>query len=101
MFEPLQMLAMVFSRRIDAGKMAKRWLKAAQMWPELRADLVQLGGVLAPQPVLRQDGVPQLEQIDPQRLAYEAGRRDLAMQLLAMMNLSISDLNTLMEDPDA
>ena len=37
----------------------------------------------------------------PYRTAYEAGRRDLALQLSAMMALSVSDLNDLMEDADA
>lgn len=101
MFERLATLATLFARPKDARPVAKRWQKAAALCPELRDDLVQMSGLLALQPSYRQDGVPQLEQLDAQRLAYEAGRRDLALQLLAMMNLSISELNTLMEEPDA
>ena len=48
------------------------------------------------QPV--QDGEPQ--PLDPLRLAYEAGRRDFAMQLLALMGTSFEDMNRMMEDDD-
>lgn len=42
----------------------------------------------------------QLAPIDPYRLTYEAGRRDFALQLAALMDVSLFDLKSLMEDDD-
>lgn len=102
-WSPLSAIASVFpsSSRREAGLLAKRWRAAASRDPHLSADLIRLGGVLLAQPVRIVEGFPEPEALDPYRLAYEAGRRDLAMQLLALMNLSIEELNILMESNDA
>lgn len=93
MFQRIALLkTLPFANARAATKVARRWQDAAAHFPELRGDIIELGGVLAAQPV---DG------IDPMQIAYEAGRRDFALQLAAMMNLSVSELNSLMEDPDA
>jgi hypothetical protein len=46
------------------------------------------------------DGYPQPARIDPQRLAYEAGRRDLALLILSQGHISHLELNQLMESLD-
>ena len=77
--------------------MARRWARARRNHPALVDDLIRLGGILAAQPMQAGEVLP----IDTVRLAYEAGRRDLALQLAAMMSLTINELNDLMESKDA
>lgn len=74
----------------------RRWLEIGERYPEVRADLLELGGILRTQPFQVVQGVPETEAVHPQVLAYQAGRRDLALQLLALMNLNVFELNTLM-----
>ncbi len=78
------------------SEVARRWYHARTRDPELASDILRLGGVLTAQPF--QAG--QVADLDPARLAYEAGRRDLALQLTAMMGLTIEELNILMEMDD-
>lgn len=80
-----------------AAACARRWWKAAEREPLLAEDLIRLAGVLVTQPG---DGQGDVLPIDPQRLAYEAGRRDMGLQLLAMMSLSVAEMNQLMRDED-
>lgn len=85
------------SRPIDEAELARRWSRAARDAPELRGDVIRLGGLLVAQPSQGGEVLP----LDPYRLAYDAGRRDLALQLAAMMALTPYDLNAILEDPDA
>lgn len=100
-WNPLTILAAVFpsAGRREAAACSRRWQAALSRDPRLQLDLIRLGGVLALQPVRVVDGFPEPEPIEPQRLAYEAGRRDFALQLLALGNLTPEDLNILMETP--
>lgn len=93
-------LRSLFPTKASAQAVGRRWTAAMRADSRLRHDLIRLGGVLVLQPVAVQDGIPEVEPIDPLRLAYEAGRRDFALQLLALSGLSFEDLNTLMEDDD-
>jgi len=77
-----------------AAIVARRWWKARARDPELAADLIRLSGVLT-LPRLG-NGAPDVT--DAQALAFEAGRRDMALQLLAMMQLTHQEMATLMED---
>jgi hypothetical protein len=81
-----------------AAAPARRWWAAAQADPELLGDVIRLGDVFTTQPFA---GGQLAAPIDPLRLAYEHGRRDMALQLATMMTLSIHDLNQLMETNDA
>jgi hypothetical protein len=65
--------------------MARRWVQARHDDPRLASDVAALGAVHLPA------GAPP----DPQRLAYEAGRRDVALELLALMGLTPDEINTL------
>ena len=81
-------------------KAARRWRSAAKEQPALIDDVLSLGSVFASQAYERVDSLPQVAPIDPTRLAYEAGRRDFALQLAALMKTSQLDLKSLMEDDD-
>lgn len=85
-----------------AGIMAARWQRAHVRDPALAGDIIELGRVLSLRPGLFEDGVEIPEPIDPVRLAYEQGKRDLAVQILALMGVTNSELEKLMEmDSDA
>lgn len=81
-----------------AARCARRWSAAAGREPELAEDLIRLSGLMQTQPVDPASG--SVLPMDAARLAYEAGRRDFGLQLLAMMQLSPSELDKLMRDPD-
>ena len=99
---PLTILAAAFpfGARRAVIRMSRRWTSAAKADSRLVEDLIAMGGVLAGQPATVTDGWPVPSLPDPQRLAYEAGRRDLALQLLALMSLSPLQLNELAKEPD-
>lgn len=78
-----------------AAAYARRWTEAARRDRRLVTDLVTLGGVLALRPVRFEDGIEAPDPIDPCRLAYEAGRRDMAVSLIALMGITPDDLNDL------
>lgn len=93
----LAFLMALFPHRGAQADVARRWFQARTRDPELMADIIRLGGILTAQPF--QNG--EVADLDPARLAYEAGRRDLALQLTALMGLTIDELNILMETNDA
>lgn len=81
-----------------AAAVSKRWQRAFARDPELAKDLIREGGVFTLQPVTMQHGYPEPVSPDPHRLAYEAGRRDFAILLLAQGGTTIDDLNDLLGD---
>lgn len=89
--------ALIPEKRI-AGDTARRWRNARAVAPELATDVVVFSGLMAMQPMRAEEGGYTVPEIDPQRLAYEAGRRDLGLQLLALMAVSQTELNSMMED---
>lgn len=96
-WDKIAVLRALFPSKDAAHQVSKRWFQAGNRDRELAADLLRLGGIMTLQPTIDGDLAP----TDPQRLAYEAGRRDMALQLLAMMNLTIDELNALTEDNNA
>jgi hypothetical protein len=94
LWNPLAIMETIglFASKAGAGEVAQRWNRAERRDGELMADVMNLGGVLA---MTTREGVP-----PDQVLAYDAGRRDFALQLLAMGKLSIYDLNQLLGDDD-
>lgn len=86
--------------RREAVRKARRWTKAALAEPKLREDLIVLGGLLAGQPAILENGWPTPALPDPQQRDYLNGRRDMAQQLLALMSLTPYELNALMQEPD-
>ena len=95
-WDKLTFLRAMFPARAEAAATTRRWHRARRDQPALALDIIRLGGVLTAQPLDQGELVPP----DPIKLAYEAGRRDFALQLLAMTNLTMHELNTLMEDND-
>lgn len=95
-WDKIAFLRVLFPDKAAAGEVTKRWFMARSLEPELAADLIRMGGVLVAQPKLDGEVVSR----DAFQLAYEAGRRDLALDLIAMMQLQVFELNSLMEDND-
>lgn len=99
-WNPWQILQLAFNgQRREMQYGALRWTRAFRTDPELAQDLIRLGHVLEMEPVTLVQGVEQPTPIDPYRMAYEKGRRDLAIQILALGRISQTELNALMEDP--
>jgi hypothetical protein len=83
--------------RRAAGGFALRWQRAYRADPELGRDLIRLGGVLTLQPMTFDNGAVERGAVDPAQLAYEAGRRDMAVTLMAAMGIDTRELNFLLE----
>jgi hypothetical protein len=81
----LRILLARFAQPAAALARARRWSRLHDARPELAEDLLLLGGV----------ALPIGANLDPQALAYAAGRRDLALELLALMQVTTTELNTL------
>ncbi|MGY9050148.1 hypothetical protein P775_08395 [Puniceibacterium antarcticum] len=103
----LDRLSMVLSRfgttahaRAAAAEHAAIWRDAARKVPGLVPDLIRQGGLCAAEPVKMTGGAPSVAPLDPYRLAYEAGRRDLALQLLAAAGLTVTQMSELLEEQD-
>jgi hypothetical protein len=90
-------LRVLFPAKEAAGEVARRWYRAHRDCPELAGDLIRLGGVLAQHPARMEAGLRMPDPIDPVRMAYEAGRRDMAVAVLALMKITIPELNSLLE----
>jgi hypothetical protein len=89
-----------FQERRAGARMVRRWTNIARDDSRLAEDLIRLGGILTGQPAQIVDGFPAPDLPDAQLLAYQAGRRDMALQLLALMSLTPHQLNTLVKEPD-
>lgn len=80
-----------------AAEHARRWRQAFGDQPELANDLIRQGGLLTLLPEIYDEGKKTPRDIDPLRLAYFTGQRDLAIKLLAMGGITYHELNQLME----
>ncbi|MEM9579061.1 MAG: hypothetical protein AAF891_00120 [Pseudomonadota bacterium] len=87
-----------FTRRYpDAARgMTRRWAKAFRDDPDLAHDLIALGGIIQ-LPAALVPGEADLGPVDPIRLAFEAGQRDLAMRILALGKINPRDLGEILE----
>ena len=81
-------------------RMARRWGVAATAEPELVDDVIRLGGIMEMEPRVMVDGVADLAPADPTHIAMRAGRRELALELLALMNTRPHDLRERLTDED-
>ncbi len=91
----------LFPERRRAADAAARWQRAYVRDNALAGDVIELGRVLALRPVLFDQGVEVPEPIDPVRLAYDQGRRDMAVQIIALMGVNNTELAQLMEVENA
>lgn len=95
----LTILKRLFPSARAAQDVAGRWQRAATVEPELVRDIIRMGGILAQRTrTFDADGVEVLSPIDPYRLAEENGRREFALELLAMMQIDPYRLSQLTED---
>ena len=74
--------------RRTVSRRAARWGRVCTAEPRLAADVLALGGVLA-LGARDHTGAPELA---PEQLAYDAGRRELALELVALMGLTPFEL---------
>lgn len=101
-FDRLTFFRVLFPRSASAAvDAATRWREAADRDPGLAEDVVRIGGVLAAAPRRYAGGVEVPEPIDPIRMAKAEGRREMALELLAMMSVSSREFLELMENSDA
>jgi hypothetical protein len=76
-------------------KRVVRWSECATRNPEIVGDLLSMGGVLAQTIEVYAD--EKLQRDDPIRMARENGRRDLALELLALTGLNQDEYIHIME----
>lgn len=96
-WQRLPLIRALIPHKPTAGETARRWRNARAVAPELAEDVIVACGLMQMQPARYADGLA-IPELDPVRLAYEAGRRDLGLQLLALMAVSQTELNAMMED---
>lgn len=95
-------LGLIFRRANDpnskkaAAARAVRWAAVAKSNPMLVEDIVHMGRVLA---MAAMDPHDQLTATNLQ-LAYEKGRQDMAIDILAMMEITQTEFIQLMERDD-
>lgn len=83
-----------------AGGQARPWRKVLAQSPELIEDLARIGGLYAQRPrSFDPTGAAIPEPVDPYQLAIDQGRREAVLEILAH-NLSMTELNALLEDRD-
>lgn len=101
-WHPVTLLQAIFpfEQRLDMARKSRRWRAAIKDDSSLAIDLIQLGGVLTGQPARLTEGWPAPALPDAATLAYAAGRRDMALQLLALAHLSPSKLQSLMKEAE-
>lgn len=97
-FDRLPILKRLFPSPAAAQDVAWRWQRASQAEPGLVQDVIRMGGILAQRTRIYDDGVEVLAPVDPYRLAEENGRREFALELLAMMQIDPYTLSQLTED---
>lgn len=95
-FDPVGILRALYPSRRAAGALAARWSAARAGDPQLAADLIHMGRVLT-LPTDYEAGRPVL---DPVQVAFEAGQRDMAIRILALMGVNAYELNKMMDGDD-
>lgn len=96
-FDRVTIIRALIPDKRATGALARRWRNAREVNPDLAKDVIGFSGLMVMQPHRYDNGVGTPE-LDPAVLAYEAGKRDLGLQLLALMGVSQSELNAMMED---
>jgi hypothetical protein len=84
--------------RASAHSMGLRMTAIMARNPKFAVDIANLGGVFAAPPVQLVNGQPHAPTRDLYQCGRDEGRRELALQILALGGLTHEDLNQLMED---
>lgn len=82
-------------RRTVSGR-ARRWSRAVTGQPGLAVDLLAMGRVLEMAPRTADDTLA----ASAEEMAYELGRRDLALELLALMHVTTFEINQMMQETE-
>jgi hypothetical protein len=82
--------------RRTVSRRARRWGRAAAEQPALAADLLAMGRVLEQAPRTPDDTLA----ASTEEMAYELGRRDLALELLALMHVTTFELHQMMQETE-
>ncbi len=95
-FDRRSILRLISADARASHRLASRWSAAQGREPELAADVIRLGGILAQRPrVFDFSGVEDPAPVDPVRIHIAEGRRELAIELLALMGLGPEELFSL------
>ncbi len=97
-FDRITLLRGLFPSRTASRAPVARWVRVAETEPECVGDVIRLGGLLALLPRRYEAGAEIPAPIDPIQLARAEGRRELAIELLALMSVSADEFRTLMEN---
>lgn len=97
LFHSLSVLKARFPVLSGATKPARRWQAARDHDPALARDIIRIGGLLTLSAQRFSRGREVLDPLCPIRMARDAGRRDLAIELLALMDVKISEIHQEME----
>ncbi len=98
MLNRVPFLRALFPGHFEAPMRARRWAVALRADPALARDVIELGGILQMPLSLAPQSDDLNSRVDPCRLAFEAGQRDLAVKILALMGVTPDELNQLMEE---
>lgn len=97
-WNPLTVLFGATDAPAHANALAARWQRAASDDRRLIEDLIQLGRIMESLPIEKRDGVSFRAAVDPNQLMIDQGRRELALELLALMNVDRAVLAQMMRD---
>ena len=97
-WNPLSVLRAITASPRHANVMAARWQAAVQADPRLVEDMISLGRIMESLPVDLEGGVPERAPVDANQLLIDQGRRELALELLALMNVNRADLALMMRE---
>lgn len=96
-WNPASILRVRFGGKAAARQVSARWQRAKARDPELIGDLIRLGGVMELPTVDMSEGIAEVVDKTPYQLGVEAGRRALALELLALAKIDPTELEDRME----
>ena len=99
-WNPLSLLRAVTPAPHQANVMAARWQGAADRDPRLVEDVIALGRIMESLPVDLDTGVAVRAPVDPSHVLIDQGRREMALEMLALMNVNRADLAQMMRDTE-
>lgn len=97
-WNPLTLLMGAAQSPAHANQLAARWQRAANEDRRLVEDVIAMGRIMETPPVELRDGVALRAPVDPNQLLIEQGRREMALEILALMNVDRANLAQMMRD---
>ncbi len=99
-WNPLTLLRAITPDRHRANVMAARWQGAVSRDPRLVEDVIALGRIMESLPVDLDTGDAVRAPVDPTHVLIDQGRREMALEMLALMNVDRADLALMMRDTE-